>query len=243
MTKSVLLNTARILLTTVWRLIVAAAAAAAVCAVGIAMVMAMVFSGPSPTARDQLTMTLLESELTQNLPAVFLGEEQVRQISSAYLASAGTSDPSLISPSAEGQSSTETLSTAYYTAAITLYPDFRAVPQLSGSGHNYTGFTGTGVLVIAGSYEDLLAQEVYNGTHCAGVLIFDGQVNEALLSSPCGYAPYVAIGQRADGTVIRIVTDGWTLSHPGATCRDLINLMQQYGAVNAWVLDSGLREE
>lgn len=48
-----------------------------------------------------------------------------------------------------------------------------------------------------------------------------------------------AIGQREDGTVILIVTDGRTASSPGATHNDMIDLMVSYGAVSAGMLDGG----
>lgn len=54
-----------------------------------------------------------------------------------------------------------------------------------------------------------------------------------------GTAQRTAIGQRADGTVIFIVTDGRTASSLGATCNNIINVMASYGAVSAAMLDGG----
>ena len=55
-----------------------------------------------------------------------------------------------------------------------------------------------------------------------------------------GANPRTAIGQRADGTVLLLVTDGRGASgHLGATAKDLIKIMKQYGAVNAANLDGG----
>lgn len=48
-----------------------------------------------------------------------------------------------------------------------------------------------------------------------------------------------AIGQRADGTIILLVTDGRTTSNPGATYNDVIEIMVKYGAVTAGMLDGG----
>lgn len=48
-----------------------------------------------------------------------------------------------------------------------------------------------------------------------------------------------AIGQRADGSIILIVTDGRTTSNPGATYNDVTELMVKYGAVTAGMLDGG----
>ncbi len=54
-----------------------------------------------------------------------------------------------------------------------------------------------------------------------------------------GTAQRTAIGQRADGTVILVVTDGRTADSIGATKNDIIDLMVEYGAVNAGMLDGG----
>ncbi len=55
-----------------------------------------------------------------------------------------------------------------------------------------------------------------------------------------GANPRTAIGQREDGSVLMLVTDGRGASgHLGATAADLINIMKRYGAVNAANLDGG----
>lgn len=54
-----------------------------------------------------------------------------------------------------------------------------------------------------------------------------------------GTAQRTAIGQRADGAVILLVTDGRTASSLGATHNDVIDIMVEYGAVSAAMLDGG----
>ena len=55
-----------------------------------------------------------------------------------------------------------------------------------------------------------------------------------------GANPRTAIGQKADGTVLLLVTDGRGASgHLGATANDLIDIMEEYGAVNAANIDGG----
>ena len=54
-----------------------------------------------------------------------------------------------------------------------------------------------------------------------------------------GTAQRTAIGQRADGTVILVVTDGRTASSIGATYNDIIELMLSEGAITAGMLDGG----
>ena len=54
-----------------------------------------------------------------------------------------------------------------------------------------------------------------------------------------GTAQRTAIGQREDGTVILLVTDGRTASSLGATHNDVIDIMVSFGAVTAGMLDGG----
>ena len=55
-----------------------------------------------------------------------------------------------------------------------------------------------------------------------------------------GANPRTALGQREDGTVLMLVTDGRGASgHLGATANDLIEIMEKYGAVNAANIDGG----
>ena len=51
--------------------------------IGLCMIANMIFNGPSPAARDLLTMTLLEPSATKWIPAVFMGQELVDQIRAA----------------------------------------------------------------------------------------------------------------------------------------------------------------
>ena len=70
------------------------------------------------------------------------------------------------------------------------------------------------------------------------VLIVNGKAASVKgLSS--GINPRTAIGQRADGAVLMLVIDGRQASSLGATYADLINIMEEYGAVNAINLDGG----
>lgn len=70
-------------------------------------------------------------------------------------------------------------------------------------------------------------------------LIVNGE-ERAVDGKGSGANPRTAIGQRADGTVLLLVTDGRGASgHLGATAADLIKIMKEYGAVNAANLDGG----
>lgn len=65
------------------------------------------------------------------------------------------------------------------------------------------------------------------------------QVKVNYKSGDKGTAQRTAIGQRADGSVILLVTDGRTASSLGATPNDVISVMLEYGAVTAAMLDGG----
>jgi len=54
-----------------------------------------------------------------------------------------------------------------------------------------------------------------------------------------GLNPRSAIGQRADGAILLLVTDGRQVNTFGASFLDLINVLQKYGAVNASAMDGG----
>ena len=70
-------------------------------------------------------------------------------------------------------------------------------------------------------------------------LVINGAPRE-LAGAGSGANPRTAIGQRADGAILLLVTDGRGSSgHLGATAADLIAIMTEYGAVNAANLDGG----
>ena len=70
-------------------------------------------------------------------------------------------------------------------------------------------------------------------------LIINGESRE-VNGSGSGANPRTAIGQRADGAVLLLVTDGRGANgHLGATAQDLIEVMEEYGAVNAANIDGG----
>ena len=70
-------------------------------------------------------------------------------------------------------------------------------------------------------------------------LVINGEARE-LKGAGSGANPRTAIGQRADGAILLLVTDGRGSSgHLGATASDLIDIMLENGAVNAANLDGG----
>lgn len=70
-------------------------------------------------------------------------------------------------------------------------------------------------------------------------LIINGEKRE-LSGKGSGQNPRTAISQRKDGSVLILVTDGRGKNgHLGATASDLIEIMAEYGAVNAANIDGG----
>ena len=70
-------------------------------------------------------------------------------------------------------------------------------------------------------------------------LVINGEAR-ALNGAGSGANPRTVIGQREDGAILLLVTDGrGKAGHLGATASDLISIMLKYGAVNAANLDGG----
>lgn len=71
-------------------------------------------------------------------------------------------------------------------------------------------------------------------------LIING-VKREMNGMGSGLNPRTVIGQRADGAILFLVTDGRASDgfHLGASASDLIEIMEEYGAVNAANLDGG----
>lgn len=70
-------------------------------------------------------------------------------------------------------------------------------------------------------------------------LVVNGEKRE-IKGKGSGANPRTAIGQRKDGAILLLVTDGrGSNGHMGATASDLIDIMMKYGAVNAANLDGG----
>jgi exopolysaccharide biosynthesis protein len=104
------------------------------------------------------------------------------------------------------------------------------------------GFDKNGLLVV-GKYseEQLTKMDVTEAVTFGPVLVKDGQ-GVVKGDGGWGAAPRTAIGQKEDGTIIMIVTDGRFVhgsNNFGATIKDVMNLMLKYGAVNAANLDGG----
>lgn len=96
-------------------------------------------------------------------------------------------------------------------------------------------------LIIKEEIRDAVAfqDEMSADTNHFVKLVINGEPRE-ISGKGSGGNPRTAIGQRKDGSVLLLVTDGRGKSgHLGATASDLIKVMMKYGAVNAANLDGG----
>ena len=286
------------------------------------LVMNLIFKGPSPAAQEILTMSLIEASATKWIPALFIGEERVAEITSAGSGSSLTDDvtdtsqviiqkdSAISSTSNEWDNypdgiriedyagdtynahimivrdpslvymgiSTENYSTsipgkrlnavmeeenvlaainagAFYdngttSAVVGSYPlglvmsNGRCVwtqdkqPGLEG----FAGFTTDDVLVVSTTNLTQAQAEEMNirdGCCFGPVLIMNGEVNMEAYNMNSGFNPRTAIGQRADGAVIFVCIDGRQAGSVGGTYGDIIDIMVEYGAVNACNMDGG----
>lgn len=100
----------------------------------------------------------------------------------------------------------------------------------------FVGFDSNYIMHVGNMTEaDVIAKDIQYGVSFGPVLISNGQA--ATLNS--GVNPRTAIGQRSDGAVLLLVIDGRQAISLGATHQDLIEVFQEYGAVNACNLDGG----
>lgn len=70
-------------------------------------------------------------------------------------------------------------------------------------------------------------------------LIVNGKMANIKGNGGWGYAARTAIGQRADGIVLMLVVDSNEFRTKGASIKDLAEIMERYGAINAANLDGG----
>ena len=107
-------------------------------------------------------------------------------------------------------------------------------------GGGLVGFDKDNKLVI-GKMSAQKAQEIgiRDAVTFAPFLIVNGEPAVIRGNGGWGTAPRTAIGQRQDGIVLFLVLDGRRLTMPGASIKDLIEIMQNYGAYNAANLDGG----
>lgn len=285
------------------------------------MVLNMVFNGPSPTARNQFTMTLIEASATKWVPALFIGEDTVAEIRAgvhveleddvtdvnAVIINRGgltanadewadypdgiriesvdgdtynakvmiVRDPSQVYL---GISTHEGFSTSIPGKRLTAaMEDEGAIAGINGGAFNddgttgsyvgtlpaglvysegecvwtsgkpsetsgFAGFTKDNILVVhKDNISKAQAEElnIRDGCCFGPVLIMNGEINTEAYNKVSGLNPRTGIGQRADGAVIFVCIDGRQPSSMGGEYKDVIDIMVEYGAINACNMDGG----
>lgn len=282
----------------------------------------LIFNGPSPAARDILTMTLLEPSGTKWIPGLFMDAETldsirarddsnlkdefsntseiiinkdtaisagvdewanypdgirfeshsgdtynahimiVRDPSKVYL---GTSTENF-STSIPGTRIDDQIETDGAIAGVnagaffdngTSDPSVGSVPEglvyskgvckwTTGSPPNgikgFAGFNKDNILVVAqDNLSKAQAEElnIRDGCCFGPVLIMNGEINQEAYNSNSGWNPRTAIGQRKDGAVVFVCIDGRQAGSAGGTYKDVIDIMIEYGVVNACNMDGG----
>lgn len=85
---------------------------------------------------------------------------------------------------------------------------------------------------------EALAKNIQEAVSFGPAFIINGEAMEVSGTSG-GINPRTVIGQRADGAMLLLVIDGRQAHSLGATYKDCIDVMLEYGAVNAGNLDGG----
>ena len=95
------------------------------------------------------------------------------------------------------------------------------------------------VLLRDANATDALDYGIRDAVTMGPFLIVNGNMAEIRGNGGWGYAARTAIGQRKDGIVLMLVVDSNEFRTEGASIRDLAEIMQNYGAINAANLDGG----
>lgn len=282
----------------------------------------LIFNGPSPAARDILTMTLLEPSGTKWIPGLFMDAQTLDSIRARddsnlkdefsntseivinkdAAISTGTDewanspdgirfeshsgdtynahimivhDPSKVylgtstenfSTSIPGTRIDDQIETDGAIAGVnagaffdngTSDPAVGSVPEglvyskgvckwTTGSPPNgikgFAGFNKDNILVVAqDNLSKAQAEElnIRDGCCFGPVLIMNGEINQEAYNSNSGWNPRTAIGQRKDGAVVFVCIDGRQAGSAGGTYKDVIDIMIEYGVVNACNMDGG----
>lgn len=110
----------------------------------------------------------------------------------------------------------------------------------SNVGGGFAGFTKKGKLFLGKmSLDQVLKNGIMNAVEFGPFLIVNGKSSVVVGDGGWGVAPRSAIGQRKDGTVLFLVINGRIPSSIGASMKDLIAVMEEYGAYNAVNMDGG----
>ena len=95
------------------------------------------------------------------------------------------------------------------------------------------------VLMRDANGKEALAAGVRDAVTMGPFLIVNGKMADIKGNGGWGYAARTAIGQRKDGIVLMLVVDSNEFRTQGASIKDLAEIIERYGAINAAHLDGG----
>lgn len=108
-----------------------------------------------------------------------------------------------------------------------------------GGTHSVIGFNAEGKFMVGRmTSKQAIQNGVIEGCSFGPILIVNGERAE-FSGNGSGLNPRTCIGQRADGSVLMLVIDGRQTNSIGASLEDCVDIMEEYGAVNAANLDGG----
>ncbi len=110
-----------------------------------------------------------------------------------------------------------------------------------GGASGVVGFNSDNTLVLFQnvSGEKALEMGIRDAVSMGPFLIVNGKKSFTKGNGGWGYAARTAIGQRKDGIVLMLVVDSNATRTKGASMKDLVDIMDRYGAINAANLDGG----
>ena len=109
----------------------------------------------------------------------------------------------------------------------------------NGERNGFVGFDSNYIMHVGmPTNSEIKEKNIVTGACFGPVLVANGEpADPSTLGA--GVNPRTAIGQRSDGAVLMLVIDGRQVTSMGAKFQDLVDIMLQYGAVNACNLDGG----
>jgi len=109
-----------------------------------------------------------------------------------------------------------------------------------GTAEGFVGIDSNYILHVAStiSQKEIEEADIQYGV-CFGPVLVSNGVGTDPSKLVAGLNPRTAIGQRSDGAILLLVIDGRQVISIGASYADLVDIMLEYGAVNALNLDGG----
>ncbi|WP_243425648.1 phosphodiester glycosidase family protein [Clostridium paridis] len=106
--------------------------------------------------------------------------------------------------------------------------------------YEMVGFNESGILVL-GNYtlSEMRDLKIKEAITFFPYLIVDGEPTIKSGNGGWGIAPRTAIGQRKDGSIVMLVIDGRQILSPGATLKEVQDILLKYDVYNATNLDGG----